>query len=59
MQLSIILRKTKVMPPPALYFYHIANEIPVSISKLFQLSSYVKIKKFLGHMYQLMRLKAK
>ena len=36
-QLSTILRKSKVILPPALHFYHIAIEIPVSSSKLIQL----------------------
>ena len=36
--LSIKLRKTNVMPLPAKHPYHIANEIPVSNSKLLQLN---------------------
>ena len=38
-QLSMILRKSNVIPPPARHFYHIANEIPVSNSKLLQQNS--------------------
>ena len=50
MQLSIILRKSKVIHPPALHFYHIANEIPVSSSILLQLNSEVNCKSnFFAH----------
>ena len=39
-QLSIILRKSKIIPPPAKHLYHIANEIPVSNDKLLQLNRF-------------------
>ena len=34
-QLSMALSKSNVMPPLAQHLYYSANEIPVSISKLF------------------------
>ena len=45
------MQLSKVIPPPASHFYHIANEIPVSNSILLQLNSYVKCQRsfFLAH----------
>ena len=62
-QLSIILRKRKVMPPPAQHFYCIANEMPVPNNEFLRLYLfYSKVKfeeSFFIAQYQSMRLKAK